>query len=324
MKTINWGILSTAKIGVEKVVPAIQQANNCTVRAIASRSGDKAQKAAQKLDIPLSYGSYKELLTDQSIDAIYNPLPNHLHVPKTIASLKAGKHVLCEKPIALDAPEAIKLLEASQKHSDLKVMEAFMYRFHLQWKKAKSLITKGEVGRLQTVHSVFTYFNDDPDDIRNQPEMGGGGLMDIGCYCISLSRYLFDEEPTDISGYWKVDPDFETDYLASGTLQFSGGTATFTCSTQSTPHQQVEILGTEGRIVIEIPFNAPPDTCTRLWLYKGEDKKEISFPKINQYTQQASTFAESIINNEDVPLPLQDSIQNMQVIDRFRKNVTNR
>ncbi|MEL7834579.1 Gfo/Idh/MocA family oxidoreductase [Fodinibius sp. Rm-B-1B1-1] len=321
MRTIRWGIISTAKIGIEKVIPAIQQADNCEVKAIASRSADNAQTAAQKLGISHSYGSYEKLLADSSIDAVYNPLPNHLHVPKTVAALKAGKHVLCEKPIALDGEEAQKLLAVSRKYPNLKVMEAFMYRFHPQWQKAKSLIANGKIGRLQTVHSVFAYYNDDPANIRNKADMGGGGLMDIGCYCISLSRYLFGEEPTNISGYWKIDPDFETDYLSSGTLQFAGGTATFSCSTQSTPHQQVEILGTHGRIVIDIPFNAPPDKATRLWLYKEGNRKEISFPAVNQYTLQAQAFAKAVIADDPVPIPIKDAVDNMRTIDRFRESV---
>lgn len=320
MNTIHWGIISTAKIGIEKVIPAIHQANNGEVRAIASRSVGKAQEAAQKCDIPHSYGSYEELLADSSIDAIYNPLPNHLHVPKTVAALKAGKHVLCEKPIALDSEEAQKLLAESQKYPDLNVMEAFMYRFHPQWQKAKAFVTNGTIGKLQTVHSVFSYYNNNPENIRNKADMGGGGLMDIGCYCISLSRYLFDEEPKDVSGYWKVDPDFETDYLSSGTLQFSNGTATFSCSTQSAPHQQVEILGTEGRIVIEVPFNAPPDKETRLLVYKDGNHKEISFSAVNQYTRQAEAFAKAIIEDQPVPTPLEDAIDNMKVIDAFRRS----
>lgn len=318
METINWGILSTAKIGVEKVIPAIQQADNCTVRAIASRSADKAQNAAQKLGIPLSYGSYEELVSDSSIDAIYNPLPNHLHVPKTIDALESGKHVLCEKPIAMDHEEAQKLLDESQRYPELKVMEAFMYRFHPQWKKAKSLVESGEIGDMQTVNSFFGYYNDNPDNIRNKPKLGGGGLMDIGCYCISLSRFLFDEEPSDVSGYWKVDPDFGTDYLSSGTLNFNSGTTTFTCATQTSPHQQVEIVGTKGRIVIEIPFNAPPDQQTRILLYQNGQEHEITFEPVNQYTLQAQAFADAVIQDEPVPTPLEDAINNMAAIDAFR------
>ncbi|WP_440998927.1 Gfo/Idh/MocA family protein [Fodinibius sp. SL11] len=322
MDKITWGILSTAKIGIEKVIPAMQKADNCTVQAIASRSKEKANQAAKDLNISKAFGSYQELLADESIDAIYNPLPNHLHVPKTEEALAAGKHVLCEKPIALNKLETQKLLKAAEKYPSLKVMEAFMYRFHPQWKKAKSLVSNGEIGPLKTVNSFFSYYNNDPNDIRNKPDMGGGGLMDIGCYCISLSRFLFDEEPSDISGYWKIDSDFNTDYLASGTLKFSSGTATFTCATQTEPHQQVTIVGTDGRIVIHIPFNAPPEQTTRIWLFKGGEKQEISFPPVNQYTLQAEAFAKAIINNSSVPTPLSDAVKNMACIDSFRESAT--
>ena len=209
MKTINWGIISTAKIGVNHLIPAIQASSTGTVRAIASRDSARAKDIAAELSIPFSYGSYEELLADESIDAIYNPLPNHLHVPWTKKAMEAGKHVLCEKPIALDAKEAGTLLEKTKDFKDLKVMEAFMYRFHPQWNKAKDLVTAGKIGDLQSIQSAFTYYNDDPENIRNKPDIGGGGLMDIGCYSISISRFLLGREPDSVirrdryrSGFW--------------------------------------------------------------------------------------------------------------------------
>jgi predicted dehydrogenase len=235
--------------------------------------------------------------------------------------LKAGKHVLCEKPIAINSQEAQKLLQEVDAYPNLKVMEAFMYRFHRQWKKAKSLVSDGEIGTLKAVNSFFSYYNDDPENIRNKSDMGGGGLMDIGCYCISLSRFLFEEEPNDVSGCWKTDPNFGTDYLASGTLEFDSGTATFTCATQIAPYQNVTIMGTNGRIVIEIPFNAPPDQTTRIWLFKDGETKEITFPPVNQYTLQAKAFSDAIIKNNPVPTPLTDAVDNMIAIDAFRKKV---
>lgn len=322
MNKISWGILSTAKIGVEKVIPAIQAADNSTVKAIASRDASKANKAAEELGIPTSYGSYEDLLADSTIDAIYNPLPNHLHVPKTIQALEAGKHVLCEKPIALNAEEAQELLDAAKAYPNLKVMEAFMYRFHPQWVRAKSMVDNGEIGRLQTVESFFSYYNDDPDNIRNKPEMGGGGLMDIGCYCISLSRFLFESEPNTVEGRWKTDPDFGTDYLASGVMEFNDGTAIFTCSTQTAPDQRVNIVGTEGRIVIEIPFNAPAGEITRMWYFKNGESEEIEFDPVDQYTIQAHEFSKAVLNDLEVPTPLEDAVQNMQVIDAFRESAS--
>jgi len=322
MDKISWGILSTAKIGVEKVIPAIQAADNSTVKAIASRDASKSKKAAKELGIPTSYGSYEELLADDSIDAIYNPLPNHLHVPKTLDALQAGKHVLCEKPIALDAKEAQKLLDAAKQYPDLKVMEAFMYRFHPQWVRAKSMVQNGDIGDLQTVESFFSYYNDDPDNIRNNPQIGGGGLMDIGCYCLSLSRFLFESEPDKVLGRWKIDPDFGTDYLASGVLNFENGTAIFTCSTQAAPNQRVNIVGTKGRIVIEIPFNAPAGKMTRMWFYKDQEREEIEFDPVDQYTIQAHEFAKAVQNDMKVPTPLEDAVNNMRAIDAFRESAT--
>lgn len=320
METVNWGILSTAKIGTQKVIPSIQQADSCTVTAIASRSPQKAQYTAEKLDISRYYSSYENLLKDQEIDAIYNPLPNHLHVPYTIKAVEAGKHVLCEKPIALDEEEARELLKTSQKYADIKVMEAFMYRFHPQWVRAKSMVKNGRIGRLQTVESMFSYYNKDPNDIRNNAEMGGGGLMDIGCYCISLSRFLFNKEPENILGEWKIDPQFKIDYLASGILNFGSGLSTFTCATQTAPQQEVNIIGTEGRIVIDIPFNAPLNKETSIWKFKNNSKEEIVIEPANQYMIQAEKFAESILKGFPPPTPLEDAIQNMITIDAFRKS----
>lgn len=323
MDTVKWGILSTAKIGIQKVIPSIQQAPNCTVTAISSRSSQKAKEASDKLDIPRYYSSYEDLLDDPEIDAIYNPLPNHLHVPYTIKALQAGKHVLCEKPIALDVEEAQELLAISKEYPDLNVMEAFMYRFHPQWVRAKSMVEQEKIGKLQTIASFFSYYNDDPDDIRNKAEIGGGGLMDIGCYCISLSRFLFNDEPIDVVGKWKIDPRFDTDYLASGILDFDSGTSTFTCATQTAPYQEVNIIGTKGRIVIDIPFNAPLDEQTSIWHIGDEGKEEIVIKPVNQYMLQAKKFADSILEGSSPPTPLEDAIKNMTVIDAFR-NSTNR
>lgn len=320
MDTVRWGILSTAKIGINKVIPSIQQAPNCSVDAIASRSADRARQAADKLNIPRWYGSYEDLLTDPEIDVIYNPLPNHLHVPQSLRALENDKHVLCEKPIAMDAEEAEKLLDAVHEYPHLKVMEAFMYRFHPQWIKAKSMVKDGKIGKLQTIDTFFSYYKDDPNDIRNIAKMGGGGLMDIGCYCISLSRYLFDTEPQKVTGQWKIDPEFNTDYLASGMLDFGTGTSTFTCATKTAPQQEVNIVGTKGRIVIDIPFNAPLAKQTILLYFKDGEKRKITIEAANQYMLQAQEFANSILEDTPPPTPLKDAVLNMYVIDAFREN----
>ena len=317
MRKIKWGIISTANIGVAKVIPAMQKSEICNIVAISSRSLPQAAKAAVKLGIPKAFGTYEEMLADPEIEAVYNPLPNHLHVPLSIKALEAGKHVLCEKPIALDTAEAQLLLDESKKYPKLKIMEAFMYRFHPQWRKAKELVKNGAIGELKTIQSVFTYSNLDPENVRNKTGMGGGGLMDIGCYPISLSRYIFDAEPTRVKGELDFDPNFQVDRLASGVMDFGSGTATFTVGTQLDSYQRVNIYGTLGRIEIEIPFNAPPTRPTRLWLQQKEKIQEKQFDVCDQYTLQGDEFSLAILNDTPVPTPLEDAVANMKVVDAF-------
>jgi predicted dehydrogenase len=312
---VRWGVLSTAKIGTEKVIPAMQSARRCQVSAIASRSLTAAQAAAQRLGLPKAFGAYEELLEDPDVDAVYIPLPNHLHVPWSIKALEAGKHVLCEKPVGLSSAEGERLLDAARQHPNLKIMEAFMYRHHPQWQRARQMVTEGEIGELRTIQSFFSYYNTDPKNIRNIAEIGGGGLLDIGCYCISLSRFIFDAEPERVFAVIDHDPEFKTDRLSSGLLDFGPGTSVFTCSTQLVPYQRVNIFGTEGRIEIEIPFNAPPDRPCRMWHQKGAEVEEILVPTCDQYTIQAELFSEAVLNDSTVPTPLEDAVANMRVIE---------
>ncbi len=314
MQKVRWGILSTAKIGVEKVIPAMQRGQYSEIAAIASRHPEKAEAVARRLGIAKVYGSYAEMMADTEIDAVYVPLPNHLHVPWSIKALEAGKHVLCEKPIGLTVTEAQELLSEARKRPRLKVMEAFMYRFHPQWQKAKQLVSEGKIGTLQNIHSFFSYYNDDPDNIRNRMDMGGGALMDIGCYCLSLSRFIFDSEPYRVLGVMDTDPVFKTDRKTSGILEFEQGTATFTCSTQMTPYQRVNIFGSEGRIELEIPFNAPSDRPCRIWHQRGVNIKEIVFDVSDQYTIQGDLFSQAVLNDTEVPTPLVDAVDNMRVM----------
>ena len=315
MKKIHWGVLSTANIGTEKVIPAMQLGEYCKVTGIASRNQERAEAAAKRLGIPKAYASYEDLLADPDIEAIYNPLPNPQHVPWSIKALEAGKHVLCEKPIGMSSVEAEELLAAGKKHPELKVMEAFMYRLHPQWVKAKELVVDGEIGELRTIQSFFSYYNVDSRNIRNIAKMGGGGLMDIGCYCISLSRFIFDAEPERVHGIIEVDPEFKVDRVASGILDFGRGTSTFTCGTQLAPHQRVNIIGTEGRVEIEIPFNAPSDKPCRIWLQQGSEIEEILFDFCDQYTIQGDLFSLAVLNDTEVPTPLEDAVANMRVIE---------
>jgi predicted dehydrogenase len=315
MRKIKWGILSTAHIGVAKVIPAMQRCEFAEITAIASRSLEKAQAAAGQLGIARAYGSYEVLLADPEIEAIYNPLPNHLHVNWSIRALEAGKHVLCEKPIGLSAAEGQELLDAAARFPRLKIMEAFMYRHHPQWQLARRLVDEGKIGDLRTIQSFFSYFNNDPGNIRNQAEIGGGALMDIGCYSISLSRFIFGREPQRVFGVVEFDPQLQVDRLTSGVLDFGSGTSTFSCSTQLVSYQRVNIFGSKGRVEIEIPFNAPPDRPCRLWHQVGDQVTELTVEVCDQYTIQGDLFSQAILNESAVPTPLGDAIANMKVIE---------
>ncbi|MGF2411540.1 Gfo/Idh/MocA family protein [Ferruginibacter sp.] len=320
MKKIRWGVLSTAKIGRERVIPAMQAGAYCSIDAIASRNEAQAKQTAAALNIPKAYGSYEALLNDEDIDAVYIPLPNHLHVPWAIKALAANKHVLCEKPIGLTAAEAQQLQEAASQQPQLKIMEAFMYRFHPQWQQIKKVIQDGTIGELKTIESFFSYYNTDANNIRNQKDIGGGGLMDIGCYCISLSRFIFNAEPESVLGNIDFDPQSQTDRMASGMLNFAHGTSTFTCSTQLTPYQRANILGTTGRIEIEIPFNGPSSSAASIWLHTTTGKEEIVFDAVDQYTLQGDAFSKAILYNTTVPTNLQDAVNNMLVIEAIFKS----
>ena len=316
---LRWGVLSTANIGIKKVIPAMQQGENITVAAIASRDLAKAKQAAAALDIPTVYGSYEELLADPNIDAIYNPLPNQFHVPWTIKAAEAGKHVLCEKPISLTVAEAKTLLEVRAR-TRVKIAEAFMIRSFHQWLRLRELLDSGRIGRLRSITGFFSYNNTDPSNIRNQVESGGGGVYDIGCYLIHASRYAFGRQPTRVVACLDRDPQFQTDRLASAILEFPEGHSIFTCSTQLIPYQRIHFLGTRGRIELEIPFNAPPDRPTRLFIDSSGDlsgsgiSSEI-FPVDDQYTMQAEAFAKAVREGTEVPVSIEDAIGNMSVIE---------
>lgn len=319
MKKVSWGILSTAKIGLEKVIPAMQAGEFCDIKAIASRDKSQAESAAKRLGIPVSYGSYEELLQDSSIEAIYIPLPNNLHLEWALKAIKAGKHVLCEKPIALNAAEATELQKAAQNSPQLKVMEAFMYRFHPQWLHVKKLVNEGKIGDLKTIQAFFSYYNDDPKNIRNSAEAGGGGLMDIGCYCISQSRFILDREPIKVQGIVEYDKQLRVDTKASAILDFGDCTASFICSIRTYPHQNFKIFGTKGLIEIEIPVNIPVET-TRIWLETDKKREEILFEPKNQYTIQGDLFSKAILDNIDVPTSLTDAVNNMKVIEAIKES----
>jgi predicted dehydrogenase len=316
---LRFGVLSSANIGLKKVIPAMQQGKLTTVTAIASRDIAKAREAAKSLGIPTAYGSYEELLADPNIDAIYNPLPNQLHVPLTAKAAEAGKHVLCEKPLSMTVAEAKTLLEVRAR-TGVKICEAFMIRSAFQWLRVRELLNEGRIGDLRAVNAHFSYHNVNPANIRNQVETGGGGVYDIGCYCIQAARCSFGAEPTRVVATLDRDPQLGTDRLASAILEFPSGQAIFTCSTQLISYQRVHLLGTRGRIEIEIPFNAPPDRPNRIFIDSTGDLSfsgitTETFPTSDQYTLQGDAFAKAVFENTEVPVPLEDSIGNMAVID---------
>ena len=318
-KKVRWGVLSTANIGVKKVIPAMQQGELSTVTAIASRDLAKARSVAAGLNIPTAYGSYEELLADPNIDAIYNPLPNQLHVPWTIRAAEAGKHVLCEKPLSMTLAEAKSLL-AVRERTGVLIGEAFMIRSHPQWLRLRALIDDGCIGTLRSISAFFSYFNTDPANIRNIPETGGGALYDIGCYCIQAARTGFAQQPTRVGGLIDRAPQLQTDRLTSALLDFPAGHAIFTCSTQLVPYQRVHFYGTKGRIDIEIPFNAPRERPTRLFIDDGRDIlgsgiTTETFPITDQYTLQGDAFSRAILEGTPVPVSLEEGIANMAVID---------
>jgi predicted dehydrogenase len=329
MRPVNWGIISTALIGTEKVIPAMQKSKHCRIQAIASRAPALAQKWAKELGIPKAYGSYEALLADPEIEAVYNPLPNHLHVPWSIKAAEAGKHVLCEKPIALDAKEAQQLVAARDRTGKL-ITEAFMVRGHPQWLRARELVRQGKIGELRAIQGLFSYFLTDPNNVRNKADIGGGGLYDIGCYPIVTSRFLFGAEPTRVVGLIERDPVLKIDRLASAILDFPKGQASFVCATQLVPYQRMQICGTTGRIEIEIPFNAPPDKPCRIFFddgraLGGESAQEETFAICDQYAIQGDLFSEAIRTGKPVEFPLEDSVRNMRVIDAiFRSAKTGR
>jgi predicted dehydrogenase len=328
-KKVKWGVLSTAAIGVKKVIPGMQLGEWCEIAAIASRDGQKAEGVARKLRIPKAYWSYEELLADPEIEAIYNPLPNHLHVPWSIKAAEAGKHVLCEKPIGLNVAEAKALLKARDR-TGVKIGEAFMVRTHPQWLRTRELIREGRIGELRSIVGAFSYFNRDAANIRNVLDWGGGAMYDIGCYPVTTSRFIFGEEPSRVIASVERDPEFQTDRLTSAILDFSGGQAVFTCSTQLVSYQRMQFLGTKGRIEIEIPFNAPNDRACRIFIDDGRDVfgggvTTETLPKCDQYTIQGDVFSRAIRGDGDVPVSVEDAIRNMAVIEAiFRSAETGR
>jgi predicted dehydrogenase len=327
MKPVRWGVLGVARIATKKVIPAMQKSDLTPVVAVASRDFAKAQTAAEELDIQKAYGSYEEMLADPDIDAIYNPLPNHLHVPWSIKAAEAGKHVLCEKPLSLNLAGVRELIEVRDR-TGVAIGEAFMVHTHPQWIRVRELIRSGRIGDLRSIFGFFSYFLSDHKNVRAVAEWGGGGLMDVGCYPIHCSRFIFGEEPRRTVGLLENHPQINVDTLASAILDFPSGQCIFTCSMKLVPYQRMQFFGTKGRIEIEIPFNAPPDRPCRIQIDDGGDLSGSTITTelidiCDQYAIQAIEFSRAIRGVGSVPVPLEDSYKNMAVIESlFRSSAS--
>ena len=328
MKKVSWGVLSTANIGLQRVIPAMQQSALCSIDAIASRSLEAAERAAARVGIPRAHASYEALLDDPGIEAIYNPLPNHLHVDWTIRAMQAGKHVLCEKPLGMNAADAERLI-AVRDATGKQAMEAFAPPFHPQWLKTREIVRSGRIGEVRAMQGFVSYYNVDPNNVRNRADIGGGGIMDVGCYLICMTRFILEAEPIEVSSLVERDPAFGTDRIASAILRFPNAQANFICSTQVARYQRMQFFGTKGRVELEIPVNAPPDRPCRIFVDDGRDMvlsgvETIEIPTANQFTLQGDAFAQAIREGKPAPIALESSIANMRAIDALFRSERSR
>ncbi|MDP8905158.1 MAG: Gfo/Idh/MocA family oxidoreductase [Chloroflexota bacterium] len=320
---LRFGVLSTADIARKKVIPGIQKARRCRVVAIASRDESRARRVADELGLERAHGSYEALLADPGIDAVYIPLPNHLHTEWTIAAARAGKHVLCEKPLALNTADAERMIIAAEANG-IQLMEAFMYRLHPSWVALREIVASGRLGEPVAIQSWFSYYNDDPGNIRNIHDVGGGALYDIGCYCVNLSRMLFGSEPVDVRAVIRRDAHMGIDTVSSAILEFAdGGIASFTCSTRTEDDQRVHVYGTRGHASIWIPFNIPPDRPTKVFVTSGGNPpvapatETLTFPVADPYTVEAEAFATTALDGVTPPFPISDAVANLRVLERI-------
>jgi predicted dehydrogenase len=320
--SLRIGVMSTADIAIKKVIPGMLRAARCEVVAIASRDGERARATARALGIARAHDSYEALLADPDVDAVYIPLPNHLHRDWSIAAARAGKHVLCEKPLATSAADA-ETIVAACREAGVVLMEAFMYRLHPSWVAVRDLVASGRIGQPVAVQSWFSYFNDDPANIRNIAAYGGGALFDIGCYNINLSRMLFAAEPTRVVASIVRDPATGVDIITSAILDFPTGVATFTCATRTETDQRVHVYGTTGRISVDIPFNIPPDRPTAIRVVAGGNPptdpatEVLTFETADPYTVETERFAAAILDGTPPPTPPEDAVANLRVIERI-------
>ncbi|MEY2937060.1 MAG: Glucose--fructose oxidoreductase precursor [Pseudomonadota bacterium] len=323
---VRWGVLGASRFALNTSLPGMKKGNLTALHAIASRDLGKARAAADSLGIPRAYGSYEELLDDPELDVIYIPLPNHLHVEWSARAARAGKHVLCEKPIALSAAEA-ELLVSVQRETGKLIAEAFMVRHHPQWHQARAWVDEGRIGELVSMQGAFSYFNRDAGNIRNQRDIGGGALYDIGCYAVNTSRYLFGREPRRALAVCERDPELGIDRLTSGILDFGGAHLTFFCSTQCVPFQRVNVFGTKGRIELEIPFNAPANRPSRIFFDDGSARdgsslQTTAFPIVDQYSLQSEAFSRAVRSGSPIENSIEVALGNMRVIDALFRSAT--
>ena len=321
---VRWGVLGVARVATHRFLPAAAGSKLVRVSAIASRDLGKARAAATQFGIANSYGSYEELLADPEVDAIYNPLPNHLHAPWTIRAAEAGKHVLCEKPIALSSAEVDELIRVRDR-GRVKIGEAFMVRCHPRWLRARELVSAGRIGTLRAVSGYFTIPLSDPSNVRYVPEMGGGAMFDLGCYQVTLARMMFGEEPVRAIASVDRSPETGVDRLVSFLLDFPSGQASFTCGFETVWAQRMNLLGTLGRIDVDLPTSAPDTQPTRLSIDDGkslfgETIQVEEFPALNQYALQADLFSRAILEDGPVPVPLEDSLLNLRAIEALQRS----
>ncbi|HVW58063.1 MAG TPA: Gfo/Idh/MocA family oxidoreductase [Rhizobiaceae bacterium] len=312
----RWGVLSTAKIGRDHVIPALQDAGNGVVTAIASRDAEKAKALAERFGIPHAFGSYEELLASDEVDGVYIPLPTSQHAEWAVKAADAGKHVLVEKPLALRA-EDIGAVVAARDRNGVLIAEAFMVAYHPQWIAIREMIASGAVGRLRHVQGAFSYYNTDPANMRNQMALGGGGLPDIGVYPTVATRFATGMEPKKVQATVERDPRFGTDIYASVRAEFEGFELSFYCATQMAARQSMVFHGDEGFIEVASPFNAGLYDHHRLVLHNRNhtEARVIRFPDTRQYRLEAETFARAARGEAVEVFTLEQSVLNQKVID---------
>ena len=324
MEPVRWGVLSTSMIATKRVIPAMQQSSLLKVAAIASRNLDSAQEHATRLGVPRAYGSYEELLADPAIEVVYIPLPNPMHVEWSIKAMEAGKHVLCEKPVAMNAQEAERLIPVRDRTGKL-IEEGFPFVNHPQWHFIRKTIADDVIGKVRGVTAMMAYNNMDPANLRNRPDMGGGALYDAGCYVIQAVRLTFAAEPVRVMALFDIDPNFGTDRMISATLEFKEGHATFICSTQAGPttggsHQQFGVLGGKGWLRADFPFSHSTPSYCRISIgdtasLGGLPAREEAFNAVNQYQLQAERFSRLVRGQKVEAFPIENAVANMKVID---------